>query len=89
MSLVYTAPLVKQPAAAVPCSTIGSKPHCVFIGGKSEAKNHHFFESSNISHVLNVVSLLVVSVVMCSVQSRSFSMHYLIFSLCCHKMCGT
>ncbi len=59
MSLVYTAPLVKQPAAAA--------PHCVFIGGKSEARNHHFFESSSISHVLNVVSLLVMSVVLCTV----------------------
>jgi len=31
----------------------------VYIGGKSEAKNQQFLESSNISHVLNVVSLVL------------------------------
>jgi hypothetical protein len=55
MSLIYTS----TPKSGTQYPTIGSKPHCVYIGGKSEAKNQQFLESSNISHVLNVVSLLL------------------------------
>lgn len=53
MSLIVTS----TPRAGMQHPTIGSKPHCVYIGGKSEAKNQQFLESSNISHILNVVSL--------------------------------
>jgi hypothetical protein len=59
MSLIHSAPRIQG----------SSRPHCVYLGSKAEAKNEKLLRKSGITHILNVTPTKEVNVKVGTIHS--------------------